>query len=173
MTYRKLEAWILSRQLAIDIFGITASEPMRRCFGLCDQMQRAAISIPSNIAEGEERGSNRDALRFLFFAKGSLAELRTQLDIAHAAGKIPPATFGEKDAALQRVGRLLGGLIKMRLSLEQQRSHPDSPPSSAPRDSPICLRPLPPSTRQSSEPETHPYLDQGGVDSPRARRPID
>jgi four helix bundle protein len=118
MTYRKLEAWILSRQVAIDVFELTATEPLRRYFGLCDQMQRSAVSVPSNIAEGEERGSNKDALRFLYIAKGSLAELRTQIDIAHATGKVADATFQLIDARLDRVGRLLGGLVKLRRSLE-------------------------------------------------------
>lgn len=119
MTYRKLEAWVLSRQVAIDIFELTANDPLRRCLGLCDQMQRSAVSVPSNIAEGEERGSNRDALRFLYIAKGSLAELRTQLDIAHATGKVPDPVFQQMDASLDRVGRLLGGLVKWRRSLER------------------------------------------------------
>ena len=119
MTYRKLEAWIVSRQIAIDVFDLTSTEPFRRHFGLCDQMQRSAVSVPSNIAEGEERGSNKDALRFLFMAKGSLAELRTQLDIAHASGKVPDPVFHEMDARLDRLGRLLGGLVKWRRSLEK------------------------------------------------------
>ena len=119
LTYQKLEAWILSRQIAIDVFQVTAADPLRRHLGLCDQMQRSAVSVPSNIAEGEERGSNKEAIRFLYIAKGSLAELRTQLDIAHATGKVPDTVFREMDVRLDRVGRLLGGLVKWRRSLER------------------------------------------------------
>jgi four helix bundle protein len=78
-------------------------------------MQRSALSVPSNIAEGEERGSNKEALRFLYIAKGSLAELRTQADIAHAAGFITKEEFSHLESSADHVARLLSGLIKNRL----------------------------------------------------------
>lgn len=115
LTYKELDAWKQARELAVLVLRITDQEPLRRCWGLCDQMQRAAISIPSNIAEGDERGTNADALRFLYISKGSLAELRTQADIAHAANKVSDKDFGELESAAGHVGRLLGGMIRRRL----------------------------------------------------------
>lgn len=115
LTYKELDAWKRARDLAVLVLRVTNQEPLRRHWGLCDQMQRAAISIPSNIAEGDERGTNADALRFLYISKGSLAELRTQADIAHVADKIPDSDFGELESAAEHVGRLLGGMIRRRL----------------------------------------------------------
>lgn len=122
ITFRNLEAWKIARQLAIGVYKLTEVPSLRRNAALADQMQRAAVSIPSNIAEGEERGSNRDALRFLFIAKGSLAELRTQLDIAHAIGKISASDLREKEALADRAGRLIGGLVRMRQAREKRES---------------------------------------------------
>ena len=80
---------------------------------------RSAVSIPSNIAEGDERGTNRDALRFLQIARGSLAELETQLSIAEAIGIIPQPVVVKLAAQLDEVARLLGGTIKMRKAREE------------------------------------------------------
>jgi four helix bundle protein len=87
-------------------------------------MQRAAVSVPSNIAEGEERGSNKDALRFLYIAKGSLAELRTQAEIALATKDLSAENAAQLDAAADQVARLLSGMIKRRVDRERatQRS---------------------------------------------------
>ena len=80
---------------------------------------RSAISIPSNIAEGDERGTNKDALRFLLIARGSLAELETQLGIAEAVGIMDRITGGQMMVQLDEVARLLGGTIKMRKAREE------------------------------------------------------
>ena len=80
---------------------------------------RSAVSIPSNIAEGDERGTNRDALRFLQIARGSLAELETQLSIAESIGIIPQPVVVQIAAQLDEVARLLGGTIKMRKAREE------------------------------------------------------
>ena len=66
----------------MNIYRITQERVFNRDFGFKDQIRRAAVSIPSNIAEGDERGSNEDAVRFFYIAKGSLAELQTQIEIA-------------------------------------------------------------------------------------------
>ena len=80
---------------------------------------RSAISMPSNIAEGDERGTNKDALRFLLIARGSLAELETQLGIAEAVGIMDRITGGQMMVQLDEVARLLGGTIKMRKAREE------------------------------------------------------
>jgi four helix bundle protein len=72
--------------LAVSVYKLTVDGVVARDFGLVDQLRRSAISVPSNIAEGDERDTNRDCVRFLYIAKGSLAELITQLEIAHLVG---------------------------------------------------------------------------------------
>ena len=84
--------------------------------GLADQLRRAAISIPSNIAEGNGRGTNRDALRFLYIARGSLCELESQVDVCQRAGLLAADDGRDISAQLSLVGRLIGGLIAYRKS---------------------------------------------------------
>lgn len=110
-----LQVWTRSRQLAVDIYKI-----FNNCkdFGFKDQITRAAISVPSNIAEGYERNSKKDFANFLRFARGSCAELRTQLYIGQDIGMI------EKKAALRlqrealEISKMLQGLINRYKSKE-------------------------------------------------------
>jgi len=78
-TFEDLPVWQAGRELVRRIYELTRSSPFRHDSGLCDQIQRAAVSVPSNIAEGHERGSTPDLLQFLFYAKGSAGEVRSQL----------------------------------------------------------------------------------------------
>ncbi len=113
-TFRDLLAWQAAKQLALEVLRSCERPEMRRYYGLCDQLRRAAISVPSNIAEGNERGTNLDALRFLQVARGSLAELETQLELSRDFGSLPAADYDRVSPQVVRVGRLLGGLIKAR-----------------------------------------------------------
>jgi len=112
--YRELRVWQRSKELAVTIYNPSSSGPLSRDFGLRDQMRRAAVSIPSNIAEGDERNANKDSVRFLYIAKGSLAELRTQLEIARDIGALSKADYDPLEAACAEIGRMLGSLIKAR-----------------------------------------------------------
>lgn len=126
LSFKDLEAWKQSRLLAILV--IEATRPVKGApfdRGLYDQMRRAALSIPSNLAEGDERGTNKDALRFLYMSRGSLAELRTQADIANATGYLSTQCFEEIEFACVKVGKLLSGLIRSRRNRE--RPPPRSP----------------------------------------------
>ena len=80
--FKDLEIWKQSREFCSDIYTITASFPVDEKFGLTNQLRRASVSIPSNIAEGCSRGSNKDFSRFLEIAIGSAYEIETQLLIA-------------------------------------------------------------------------------------------
>jgi four helix bundle protein len=91
-----------------------ADGPLARDFALRDQIRRSAVSVPSNIAEGDERDTNRDSVRFLYIAKGSFAELRTQLEIAHTVGLLPEAHWREIESSCAEIARMLGALIKAR-----------------------------------------------------------
>lgn len=118
-SYRDLVVWQKARSLATEAYRLCLTASFERHRGLSDQIMRSAISIPSNIAEGDERGTNRDALRFLQIARGSLAELETQLSIAEAIGLIPQPVVIKIAGQLDEVARLLGGTIKMRKAREE------------------------------------------------------
>mgnify|MGYP001256748619 CR=1 FL=1 len=115
--FQELKVWQLSKELAVSIYKITNEKKFKSDFGLTDQIRRAAVSISSNIAEGDERGTNKEAVRFLFIAKGSLAELRTQLIIAHEIGYIDTIILKEIDEKCQTLGKMIGSLIKARTTL--------------------------------------------------------
>ena len=117
--YRRLEAWKVSRDLAVRLVKLTSGQGMRPFRGLADQMQRSAVSVPSNIAEGEERGTNKDALRFLYIAKGSLAELRTQMDISRACGGLSHEEFELLDQMAVHATALITGLVRTRRAFER------------------------------------------------------
>jgi four helix bundle protein len=118
-SFRDLMAWKVARDLAIAVIRATSGTAFKHPHSFRDQMQRSAISVPSNIAEGDDRGSNRDTLRFLFIAKGSLSELRTQLDIAHEVGCLSDQDYTNLESAADRAARLISGLIKARNSREK------------------------------------------------------
>ena len=112
--FRDLEVWKKARDLALDVYKLTAEGPLARDFGLRDQMRRAAVSICSNIAEGNDRNSDKDTARFLFMAKGSSAELMSQADIALGVGYLDKADAEKLIGACDEVARMLRGLIKYR-----------------------------------------------------------
>lgn len=75
--FKDLEVWKLGKEIVMDVYTVTATFPQAEIYGLVSQLRRAAISIPSNIAEGFNREHNKDYRRFLFVALGSSAELET------------------------------------------------------------------------------------------------
>lgn len=81
-THKDLDVWKLSIDFVTDIYKITSSFPKEEQFGLTNQIRRAAVSVPSNIAEGAGRNSDKEFLRFLYISMGSIQEIYTQLLIA-------------------------------------------------------------------------------------------
>lgn len=114
--FRELNVWQKGKALAVQIYKITQNGPFSRDYGFKDQIRRAAVSIPSNIAEGDERGSNKDAVRFFYIAKGSLAELQTQLEIAYDIDYLDEQATKEINRECELLGKMLGSLIKARSS---------------------------------------------------------
>jgi four helix bundle protein len=100
--------------LAVTVYKETTEGEFARDYGLRDQIRRSAVSVPSNIAEGDERDSDKDAVRFFYIAKGSLAELQTQLEIAHLIGYLDKTRSASLDSACTEIAKMLGGLIKAR-----------------------------------------------------------
>jgi len=108
--HERLEAWKVSMQLVKSVYDLTSSFPKEERYGLSQQMRRAAVSIPSNIAEGSGRNHPREYLQFVGIARGSLAELDTQLQLAVMLGYSPSDHVIFE--IIDRVGRLLTGLHK-------------------------------------------------------------
>lgn len=113
--FRDLKVWQKSKALAVRIYEITTGGPFGCDFGLRDQMRRAAVSVCSNIAEGDERGTDKDSVRFFCIAKGSLAELIAQIEIAYEIGYLTKETADLLGDECCEIGRMLGSLIKARL----------------------------------------------------------
>ena len=109
-TFRDLIAWQKSMALAKMVYVATQEMPRSEIYGLTAQMRRAAVSIPSNIAEGHGRQSRPDYLRFLRMARGSLMELQTQLMIATDLGMLRPNS--DLESILEETDRVLQGLIR-------------------------------------------------------------
>ena len=85
-SYQNLLVWKKAMDLVTDVYDCTRKYPPEEKFNLVDQMRRAAVSIPSNVAEGRDRGSDKDFIRFLLIARGSCAELQTQIIISYGQG---------------------------------------------------------------------------------------
>jgi four helix bundle protein len=109
--YKNLDVWRFSMQLVKDIYFLTKVYPKDELFGLLSQTKRAAVSIPSNIAEGLGRQYKKDTLQFLHIARGSVYELDTHLEIALMVEIINTVQFQLISNALETVLKLLNGLI--------------------------------------------------------------
>ena len=111
-----MKVWQRAKGLAVGVYALVKRSPeLAKDFGLRDQMQRAAVSVCSNIAEGDERDTDKDAVRFFYIAKGSIAELITQLEIAKDARLIEPSTADTLINEAEEIGAMLGALIKSRV----------------------------------------------------------
>lgn len=111
LSYRELDVWNLGMASAKTVYALTASFPSSEAFGLTSQMRRAAVSIPSNIAEGKARSTTTEFRRFLQVARGSLAELETQLELSVELGFANREKSRELWTVLQELGAKLSSLI--------------------------------------------------------------
>jgi four helix bundle protein len=110
-TFEDLLVWQKSMDLVTGIYDICRNGPLARDFGLRDQMQRAAVSISANIAEGYERGSRKEYIQFLVIAKGSAGELRCLLQIAQRLEYLDQNRSRELIAQATEISRMLKGLM--------------------------------------------------------------
>ena len=111
-THKDLDAWKLSVELVVLIYQLTSTFPKEEVFGLTNQIRRAAVSIPSNIAEGAARNSNKELIHFLHISLGSQQEIDTQLLIAKKLEDLTEDQYNEINIKIETVGKLLNGLIK-------------------------------------------------------------
>lgn len=110
--YRDLEVWKQSMELTVQIYDLTVMLPGHEQFGLVSQMRRAAVSIPSNIAEGHSRKGKKEYAHHASIAKGSLAELETQMILCYKLKFIDRDTLTPVWDIAQQVGKLLSGLLR-------------------------------------------------------------
>lgn len=116
-SYRELVVWQKSMDLAVKIYDLTDKFPKEEICGLTSQMRRAAVSIPSNIAEGRMRGYRKEFKQFLYNAYGSGGELETQLELSKRLVKTKDFNYQEVDSLLTEVMKMLNAIInKIRIS---------------------------------------------------------
>lgn len=111
-SFRDLIAWQKSVALCSHVYAVTKMFPSDEKFGLISQLQRASVSVPSNIAEGYARDTTRDYIKFLWIAHGSLAEVETQLVVASNLNYLRSETYESLLADVHEIGRILRALIR-------------------------------------------------------------
>jgi len=110
-SYRGLEVWQKSMDITVNVYNLVKRLPKEELYALSDQLRRAVVSIPSNIAEGQERHSDKDFARFLSIARGSKAEVETQLLICARVGYLTDADIELTMRELNELGKMLSAFI--------------------------------------------------------------
>ena len=110
--YKELKVWQKSYQLCLEVYKITKKFPKDETYGLISQIRRAAVSVPSNIAEGYGRKTTGEYIHALYIAYGSICELETQILISRDLDYIEPEAFNVLQREIGDVERMLKGLIK-------------------------------------------------------------
>jgi four helix bundle protein len=110
--HKKLEVWNKSVDLSIEIYKLTENFPKSEIYGLISQMRRASVSVPSNIAEGAARQTQKEFRNYLHMAQGSLSELDTQLVIAQKLDYLTIELFKEIENCTETISKMITGLIK-------------------------------------------------------------
>jgi four helix bundle protein len=111
-SYKDLKVWQVAIDMVVDIYKLTGKFPRNESFGLASQIQRAMVSIPSNIAEGHARGTSREFHHFLSITLGSTAELETQLIIAAKLDYLELTTANEMLERVDKLGKMIRALQK-------------------------------------------------------------
>jgi four helix bundle protein len=112
--FKDLKVWQESKKLAVEIYRLTDQGNFSKDFGLRDQMRRSSVSIPSNIAEGDDLDTDKQSIRHFYIARGSTAELRTQLIISVEIGYISTEKYEVIEEQCNKISAMLTGLIKHR-----------------------------------------------------------
>ncbi len=110
--HKKLDAWKLSMELVVDAYRITERFPREERYNLTNQIRRAAVSIPCNIAEGAARQTRKEFANYLHMAQGSLSELDTLFELAERLRYLGPNDWKALDGQMERIDKMLSGLIR-------------------------------------------------------------
>ncbi len=113
-SFRKLNVYIKSKQLVQEVYKLLKQFPSEERYALCDQLRRAVVSVPSNIAEGMGRMTDKDQAHFFNLAYGSLMEVLAQLDVACDLKYISQEKFEDTEILIVDVAKMLSGLISIR-----------------------------------------------------------
>lgn len=111
-TYRQLEVWKQAVELVVLCYNFTKNFPSSEIYGITNQIRRSAISIPSNIAEGQSKWSTKEFLRHLSMSNGSLSELETQLIISNRLNYIEESELNRILSLTEEIGKMIHGLRK-------------------------------------------------------------
>ena len=114
--FRELRVWQNAKEIAVEIYRLTRTKEFSKDYGLKDQMQRSAVSIASNIAEGDELGTDKQSIRHFYISKGSAAELMTQVIIANEIGYVDSIVRNKLEDECDKISAMLTKLIKARSS---------------------------------------------------------
>jgi len=110
--FKDLKIWRLALLITKEIYDLSSKKEFGRDFGLRDQIRRAIVSVSSNIVEGFEKNNNNEFIRYLKIAKGSIGEVRNQLEVAHVVSYITKEELGKTDEKLLDLAAQIGGFIK-------------------------------------------------------------
>ena len=113
-SFRKLNVYITAKELVKQVYALLKKFPKEEQYALCDQLRRAVISIPSNIAEGSGRESQKDQMHFYTIAYGSLMETLSQLDVASDLGYITNEELEKMEIMINEEAKMIAGLIRKR-----------------------------------------------------------
>lgn len=116
-SFRKLDAYIYAKDLVKQVYALIKNFPKEEQYALCDQLRRAVISIPSNIAEGSGRTTPKDQAHFYTIAYGSLMEVLAQLDVAWELEYLTKTEFDQIELLINKEAKILSGLVAKRNSL--------------------------------------------------------
>ena len=119
--FRKLRVWQRAKDLAVYVYKVSSQGKFAKDYGLKDQICRAAVSIPSNIAEGDELDTNKHSIKFFHIAKGSCAEVLTQAIIAHEISYLANDHFTHISEECRVILSMLAKLIQVRSEIRNPK----------------------------------------------------
>ena len=125
--YKKLDAYKVAKELTIYVYSLLKKYPSYEQFSLCDQLRRATVSVPSNIAEGMGRMAVKERLHFLEISYASMMEVLCQLDISQSLGYISEEDLNKAEEIAEHLSRIMSGLRKnLSEKLQQQNNSPST-----------------------------------------------
>ena len=110
--FKKIKAWQLTNQLAIQVYKVTKNFPKEELYGVVSQLRRSAVSSPTNIVEGSARNSKKEYLYFLYIARGSLVETQYLLFLSNELGYLSNEIYHDLEKLREECSKTLHGLIK-------------------------------------------------------------
>jgi len=110
--HKKLDLWNTAMELTVSVYITTDTFPKDERYSLTDQIRRAAVSVPSNIAEGAGRQTKKEFINYLHMAQGSLSELDTRLELERRLGYLAQDSWAMLDRQVERIDKMLSGLIR-------------------------------------------------------------